>query len=378
MFIMKKVYAFLTSLLPPLVSTVIFIIIIELIVRFAGGLPQGFFSFLQDAPKGCMYPRSVTILNQWGPIPYVVKTNQLGLRGDELSPDDFERKRIVTIGDSLTDGFYVDNDATYPHYLQEIIDEERAREYIVLNAARGGGSIDKEIAVLKKVAIPLEPELVLLQFVTNDIKDIAGRTVERLLRKGKTGFHREDMHMKRFLTTWLITRTALGEAYYKWYWHRFVHPNPSIPVLDEGRYHINGGEKTEEQVVLFNRVNKNSEGIVSREPFSEEVYQTITNYCRLLNVFFELCRQHDIQPVFIYVPNYVQIYDESASMKIRDILRETCIDRAVPFVDVTPSVRREGMRRVLHLTPLDFHFNPDGNKVVAQAIYEFLAAQELI
>jgi len=347
-------------------------------MRLALGAPEGFFSFLQDAPRGGMYPREVTIVNKWGMIPYVVKTNQLGLRGDELSENDLKLKKIVAIGDSFTDGFYVDNDATYTHYLQEEIDERLGRKYIVLNAARGGGSIDKEFSILKRVALPLKPDIILFQFCTNDIKDIAGRSLERLVKKGKTGFHRQDMHFKRYLTTWFITRTAIGEVIYKAYWNRFVHPNPPTPVFDRTRYVIEGGDNTWENVALFNRKNRNSDGIVLREPFTAEAGRAIDIYCELFSLFADECKEHNVSLIFVYMPNYSQIYDESTSMKIRDVLYDKCKELRVKFLDLTPHFRREAKGKVLHLVPLDFHLNPEGNRVMAQGIYEFFAENDLL
>ncbi len=97
-----------------------------------------------------LYPPSATLPMRWGAIPYEVRTNALGFRGDELAlvaPSG--RVRILALGDSVTDGFFADNDATYPAQLQRFL-RERGRDVEVINGARGGGSIDKEYAILKE------------------------------------------------------------------------------------------------------------------------------------------------------------------------------------------------------------------------------------
>ena len=76
--------------------------------------------------------------------------------------------------------------------------------------------------------------------------------------------------------------------------------------------------------------------------------------------------------IFIYFPSYSQVYDVTTSLKIRDILRNACQDASIPFFDLTPAFRKEGKETVLHLAPVDYHLNPTGNKVMAEAIARFL------
>src|SRR5262245_49164681 len=68
-------------------------------------------------PKGrfaSVYPPNATLTMTWGAVPYTVKTNSLGLRGRELEAKEPGRKRILALGDSITDGFFSDNEDTYP------------------------------------------------------------------------------------------------------------------------------------------------------------------------------------------------------------------------------------------------------------------------
>ena len=85
-----------------------------------------------------------------------------------------------------------------------------------------------------------------------------------------------------------------------------------------------------------------------------------------------LCQVNNITLIFIYFPSYSQVYDVTTSLKIRDILRDTCQDASIPFFDLTPTFRKEGKKTVLHLAPVDYHLNPTGNKVMAEAIAHFL------
>lgn len=152
------------------VLTVIVVLVVEGGLRVFG-YPKGFFKFAVPGESG-LYPENSTIEMLWGPIPYTIKTNSLGFRGDEIS---YEKQkgtvRIVGLGDSITDGFFVDNDDTYPVLLEKIL---RKNHYSVevINAARGAGSIGRAYAILRDFMIPLQPDIALLTFVTNDISDL--------------------------------------------------------------------------------------------------------------------------------------------------------------------------------------------------------------
>ena len=58
-------------------------------------------------------------------------------------------------------------------------------------------------------------------------------------------------------------------------------------------------------------------------------------------------------------------------------MASTCVDRKVPFLDLTEALRTKGKAQVLHLAPIDFHLNPAGNEVMAEAIAQFLQDQKL-
>ena len=84
-----------------------------------------------------------------------------------------------------------------------------------------------------------------------------------------------------------------------------------------------------------------------------------------------------MRPVFVYFPAYPQVYDQAASMKIRELLREHAAAQGVPFLDLTPALRAQG-GRVLHAAPADFHPNPEGNRVIGEALASFLIENRLV
>jgi lysophospholipase L1-like esterase len=310
---------------------------------------------------------------RWGAIPYEVRTNALGFRGEEIERSPTPgRPRILAIGDSVTDGFFSDNDATYPAQLQEVL-RSRGREVEVINAARGGGSIDREYAILRELGFPLRPDLVLLTFVTNDIFDIRERSLENLLTR--------DLHPRTGgLESWLLTETALGE----WATDRALRLRfrsyraadragaAGAAPAEDTRYDVAGGDLHEENVARFRELTKNMDGMILEEPFSAEVRQILARYVAILDRMSRDCDERGARLVFVYFPAYSQVYDRGASLAIRDLLGRECGARSIAFIDLTEAFRREGSGQVLHLAPVDFHPNPAGNRVMAREVGERL------
>jgi hypothetical protein len=47
-----------------------------------------------------------------------------------------------------------------------------------VNAARGGSTIDREYEILRELAMPLDPDIVLLMYVNNDIYEMKDHSRE--------------------------------------------------------------------------------------------------------------------------------------------------------------------------------------------------------
>jgi GDSL-like Lipase/Acylhydrolase family len=103
-----------------------------------------------------------------------VRTNSLGMRGEECSP----RKprhvfRVAGIGDSHMFGWGVGQDETYMHLVEQRLNASAAaardeRRYELLNFAVPGYNTVMEVATYEHRAMAFAPDMVLLHFVGND------------------------------------------------------------------------------------------------------------------------------------------------------------------------------------------------------------------
>jgi lysophospholipase L1-like esterase len=365
------------------------LLLAELILRVGGIAPTGHFEFLLPAPGAGLHPPNTTTEHDWGPVPFTVTTNAMGFRDTGLELRSGEtRRRIVAVGDSVTDGFFVEDDASYPYRLQTLIAREFPGEYEVVNGARGGASIDKELAILRQVVLPLEPEIVIVMFVTNDPAEIVEKDLDELLAL-EIDVHEQSRGAHRRAALWLVTRTGVGEALLRLYLRLRTggrNRERGIPeeetdradADEDPRYLVQGATDFRRNAEIFRSRNPRADGLVLTDGFTKEVERLLDRYLIVLDVFVETCRANGIRPVFVYFPAYSQVYDPGEPRTIQQLLEANCRRLGIDFLDLTPALRKAGRKRILYLAPIDFHPNPNGNDAIAQGIYTFLTDRGLL
>jgi lysophospholipase L1-like esterase len=97
-----------------------------------------------------------------------VRTNSLGLRDREISPDKTPGvRRLLVLGDSMTLGWGAAEQDTYPRTLERLLNRDGIR-YEVINAGVGNYNSAQEVAYFKARGIYLQPDEVMLGFYIND------------------------------------------------------------------------------------------------------------------------------------------------------------------------------------------------------------------
>lgn len=348
------------------------VLLLEIALRIFTGAPKGQFVTWFPGRKG-LYPENADVVMTWGVIPYRMHINSLGLRGPEPSGDK-DAVLIACVGDSYTDGFFVDDADTYPVALQREL-RERGLKTDVLNAARAGGSIDKELAILREVVLPLKPKVVILQFCTNDIFELMGKSPEEL----QTYRLVPPFRLHREAARWVLTRTALGEvAYASWLRASRKHYGEALAAVSSGakRYQIDGGTNLAANAKLFMQRFGDSDGLLLTKQWTKETEKALESYSGTLELFKTECERAGASLIYLYEPAYPQVYEPESSLQIRDQLKSECERHGVLFVDLTPTMASSA--EVLHLAPADFHLNPRGNRLTAKmlssAVQECLGA----
>lgn len=356
-------------------ATIMLLVVIELILRFSG-YPRGVFAPLVPSTGG-LYPASLRIPMRWGPIQYTVNTNSLGFRGEEIAVQKTAGVfRIVTVGDSLTDGYFVDNDATWQYFLQGMLQKKSASKVEVINCAHGGGSIDWELYLLKRHGLPLTPDMVILTFSTNDIADILNVPLSQLYRAQDSV---ATPSISLSITRFLLTKTATGEAVVDGYlrvrsptYRESRQRESLLSVNGADRYNIAGGMDFQANTEKFMLQMRDTDGILLNDSFSAETKEALKNYQVLLSAVKAACQKNNARLLFVFVPAYSQIYNANSPQLINATMRRMCGDLKIDFLDLTPGFRDAGYKEPLHLAPVDYHLNPYGNRVFAAIVERYI------
>ncbi len=190
----------------------------------------------------------------------VVRTNALGFRSAEVAVEKPAGVfRIVAAGDSITFGYGVANDEAFPQQLERGLAERcPGRRFEVINAGVMGYTAIQGLASLREKLLPLDPDLALFTFVSNDAEPplavdergflhwesaASARTLARhtqihrrlpvpggdWLREHSTLFNLLEIRLNR-----LWVRLGRGPA---------APPAPETPAPEAGRYNADLGER---------------------------------------------------------------------------------------------------------------------------------------
>jgi lysophospholipase L1-like esterase len=121
-----------------------------------------------------------------GPKPFPIefdtriKTNSLGLRGEEISPLPQDGYRILFLGDSQVAAFEVEQEDTFVHLLQKKLINELNRPVQVINAGVRGYGTDQSYLYYTSDGRNLKPHLVVFMHTANDLMN--NTTLHRMKR----------------------------------------------------------------------------------------------------------------------------------------------------------------------------------------------------
>lgn len=328
-------------------ATVFLLAALELALRF-DGRPRGAFAFLERGPNG-LYPPGRTIEMRWGPIPYLIHTNQFGLRGKEIAATKAPGSiRIGMLGDSVTNGFFVADEETYPALLEESLYKLKIVAEVV-NGARGGASIGEEFAQLREVIAPLAPDIAIVTFVTNDVSVLEGAHVGALSR-----ISLKPAALEIFLER-LLTKTALVEAA----------AEALLTYLSKHRIET---PPDTDLITEFRRRFSSTDGKILTDNWNAETVQAFSTYLAVLRRMKKFAEERGIRLVLVFVPSYDQLFAHDSSFRIQRELDHACKSLGLLFIDTTTDLARAAQMGSIHLTPIDFHFNREGNAALADSV----------
>lgn len=287
-----------------------------------------------------------------------VKTNSDGLRDDEYSRQkNGDTIRVVSLGDSFTWGWGVENDEVYMQVAEDSLDG-----FEIVNMGQNGYGTGQELLLFQRLGPAYSPDLVTLGFFYNDLTDnVAGRgkplfdlVGDDLVIDNGAESASLEFRIKSFLVTnshLFVLANYEYERLRLWLRELFRAPTNSAASVHYSRYAKEPDEVSEKKWAIF-------EKIVS-----------------------ELKREASDKLLIIYIPDRTEVEtDKEGYLKItddRDVydidymrkrLGQIAAKNDIPYLDMTEIFRDEYSRnRNLYLEH-DRHMSKAGHALAGEVM----------
>lgn len=282
---------------------------------------------------------------------YKVKVNSVGMRDREISNEKPKNTiRILCIGDSITEGPGVNNEATYPKLLENILNEKAPnKKYEVFNCGVGDYNTAQEVLFLRDIGLTYKPDVVILGYYLNDgRKFVPDETINlkmpglNLLKKSRFVYYLNKIILKyRIKFQW----KAWNKGRDRW-----------VPFYAKKTWQHN-------RVALYNLIK-----LADRDwgvAWTERGWKEIDKNLYLL---VALRDKYNFKLIVLNFPDVIQIYSDFTDDYLyypQNCLRKYCLKRNIPYIDLIPFIKNY---------PMDYlfidhcHYTPEGLNEVAKIV----------
>lgn len=360
----KRLKSFLQNVSLFMISSLVILIICEIIVRVF--MDQTAYT-VSSYPEKMFDSKSKTLLRanfkgQFAPGEYSasIKINSLGLRDSELKKEDSEVK-ILGLGDSFTFGHGVESQESFLKLLEKKLIKTQDNHIKVLNAGIPGTGPDKYVNVYNHLEKKYHPDHVLFcLFIGNDLTDLnitsKSKNKSKPTKKADNSgssiktFLRKNIHLYSFIVDRAKTIPAVRKFLVK---SGIAHGLIGNYIIDILKPRLTN-EYKDRWATLFDIIketkNKNKNFTVILIPTREQVYPL-----RLNKAIKQLGYAAD--EIDIYFPN----------KKINDY----CDSLEIDCIDLMPKFIAKAKKENLYFE-IDPHFNKYGHKLASQIIFNQL------
>ena len=319
-------------------------------------------------------------------FPYHYRTNGQGFRADiDYDPN---KKTILTLGASFTFGTYVSNPATYPSWLQSILNLRlgEGHDIQVMNAARPGYTIEESLAYLREKGSRMRHAVAVLQI---DVYSVAqpnaggGLHFRDIAKQDQPPLEGPIYWVKHFLRTYSATANMINRLRSSW------RENDLTGKVADSPHR----RSVEDVRRIFYAPN---------DPTSRPHWD---RFKRKMVQFVNLARKNDITLVALLFPAVEQLIANSYPTTPQLSYKELFDELGIVHVDPLPRLRAGGgveavtllhhpvgpgdfkkpkITKIRFPVPLeytksgDIHFSRYGNYLIAGAVADVLVREKLL
>jgi lysophospholipase L1-like esterase len=325
-----RVKNFLKNISLSLASLLVFVGLLELVLRF-----MGYGNVEIYAADPVLYWKLKPNQNCFTKIDHKpVRINSHGTRGKEFELDKpADTLRILSLGDSRTFGWGMAESESFSGLLEQLMQEKRKVE--VINAGVNAWSFPQMLVYFRDTGIRYKPDIVIVgeanlwtQFSENNSPEFIKKFMARVRLKNL---------LRRFALYHYVVEVQLKD-FYERYRTKFIPVDPKQDTLFKDQQH------------------KDPDAVFR---------QAIESIC-------QVALTNGIKPVLLYMPTVTDLehIDQVGVYKAKKGISERL---KVPLVDVTADIAPKG--KALYLEGDPVHLNVEGNEIVARKLLEEMMSQ---
>ncbi len=291
----------------------------------------------------------------------VIQTNSLGLRHPELGPKSADEFRVLVLGDSITFGDYLAFEETYPALLARRL-EGRQQRMTIINGGLPGASTSNELYLYLEIADAVDPDLVLVGMYLNDSQN-SNRFYARSLR---------EPYASSRLLTFLANRVEVLRLE--------MWSEEAAPEIDpEWREQFQGGRRLRTGDMWNDRDSFDFEIFNAHKDFGLAWNpDTWTILERIVRVFSAVARQNGDEFALFLLPVHIQVKGTVENFLPQQNFVTMCEFLDLTCLDLVPALRADWQARETELYFDHCHMTAHGNRVVADALVEWLDEVHLV
>lgn len=288
-----------------------------------------------------------------------IECDSNGFRNDH----EIQQAPLVLIGDSFVEWGLVPKSELVSARVGRMLQVE------VANLGQPAYGPQQELIVLRRYGLSLQPKVVLWFFFEgNDLLDVSKyertiKNVDEIMRE------RKSVKERSFANNALLALAGLSS------------PRPSDEEARRRSGRFLKGQSQEETTLYF---------AYAGAPLSEEDLASLRTAQGCFLQAQQLCVSAGAELVFVYVPTKYRVYrglcefPEDGYGKtwvlndLPSMLESWCKTQAIPYLDLTPSLKESAAKGELVYFTDDGHWNSQGHEVATKAIASFLETSEAL
>jgi lysophospholipase L1-like esterase len=309
----------------------VLLILAEIVLHFVKPAPS--FFKIDILSYGAPYTLSTNPKLIYVPKPYSGPFNAYGQRGKAFPFKKSEKSRIVFMGDSTVEGLGVSPEERFT----DILSKKLGDTYEVINLGVLGYNLLQEAEYLKLLGVKFSPDYVFWGITYND-SILASREIWQL-DKVMNETKKNSFYMHYYTVQNKLENLLMASNFYRYF-----------------KYYFAG---------------------YSRESFLDSVFYVLSDeeIKGLLKEIKSLANRNNFKVIFIFLPTNTDLFADKAAS-----LRSAIKGSGITYLDLDDyfnSADKKDKKKNLFLRNDPCHLGVDGNKTVAEILYESIKNHSL-